>query len=407
MWSRIMLHMQMHRDKLNRHRHLDNTSIRIEISPAEEETENWTMADWRQLADEFFAGQSGKAERVREFDAQYFKRKDGRKEDGHTHLANTQYVVSLHRDSKSGILHLHINANRVDMEGNVNNSYMIGQRAVDAANKIAERRGWIQAMTKREWNIDEIHEACLDVLRNMDSFDWHTYEAMLKAKGYDVMLKRSNSNKVVGYSVKKGNSVYKSSELGHGRDLMPSKIEQTWAKLHQEKNVNTSTTSNSSSTSSIFGVGPDDFIPSAKAKVPQPNGAIASHPTRPTAASVQMPVKTKEPKPAMVHHDIDVDDKTYSFDIPKEANDIIMDCIKLPDDVLWSTIVDVQNTALLMFVNYLDAATIISENCGGGGGSATESGWGRKDDEDDREWARRCAQQAGIMHVRRPRGYRR
>ena len=60
------------------------------------------MADWQKLADDF----------IREFDSQVFLKKDGRKEDGHTHLANSQYVVSLHRDSKGQILHLHINANR-------------------------------------------------------------------------------------------------------------------------------------------------------------------------------------------------------------------------------------------------------------------------------------------------------
>ncbi len=77
-----------------------------------------------------------------------YLKNDGRKENGHTNLANSQYVVSLHRDSKGQILHLHINANRIDMEGNTNNSYMIRKRAMAAANKINEQRGWIQSMKK-------------------------------------------------------------------------------------------------------------------------------------------------------------------------------------------------------------------------------------------------------------------
>ena len=47
-----------------------------------------------------------------------------------------------------------------------------------------------------------------------------------------------------GYAIKRGNSIYKSSELGKGRCLMPSKIEGTWAKLHHqelEKPVSTPT----------------------------------------------------------------------------------------------------------------------------------------------------------------------
>ena len=57
------------------------------------------MADWQKLADDF----------IGEFDAASLKCRD-RDENGHTHLANSQYVVSLHHDSKGRILHLHINA---------------------------------------------------------------------------------------------------------------------------------------------------------------------------------------------------------------------------------------------------------------------------------------------------------
>jgi hypothetical protein len=109
----------------------------------------------------------------------------------------------------------------------------------------------------------------------------------------------------------------------------------------------------------------------------------------------------------MVHHDIDVDGKHYLVDIPEKSNNILMKEATLPDDVLWSRLADVQNTALLLFANYLDAATQMSESCGGNGSSAMESGWGRKEDEDDMAWARRCAQQAFGMHKRRSRGVHR
>ena len=167
MWDRMLILQQKYREKINRYNHLYKTAIRIEVSPAKEETENWTMADWQKLADDF----------IREFDAQVYLKNDGRKENGHTNLANSQYVVSLHRDSKGQILHLHINANRIDMEGNTNNSYMIRKRAMAAANKINEQRGWIQSMKKRDWNINELTNACIDALKMMDSFDWNTYEA--------------------------------------------------------------------------------------------------------------------------------------------------------------------------------------------------------------------------------------
>jgi hypothetical protein len=43
----------------------------------------------------------------------------------------------------------------------------------------------------------------------------------------------------------------------------------------------------------------------------------------------------------------------------------------------------VLKVAMLLFAGYIDAATSMSESCGGGGGSAPESGWGKKDDEDE------------------------
>ena len=385
-WSRMMLHQAQFREKQQGHRRIKNTSIRIELSPALEETEGWTMADWQKLADDF----------IREFDAVSLKRKD-RDEDEHTHLANSQYVVSLHHDSKGQILHLHINANRIDMECNTNNEYMIGRRATMAANRINEQRGWIQSMTKREWNIDEITNACIEALKSMDSFDFNTYEAKLKARGYGVKVMRDSIGKVCGYSVKKGNSTYKSSELGHVRSLTPSRLRTTWEKLHRDKSIHAQTL-NPKGTQSV-----SRPVTSAIVKVTQPKQLSSPrqmplHPTT-TSESVKQPV--------MVHHDIDVDGKYYLVDIPEKINDILIKEATLPDDVLWSKLADVQNTAILLFANYLDAATHMSESCGGGGSSAMESGWGRKEDEDDIAWARRCAQQAFGMHKRRSRGVHR
>lgn len=44
MWDRMLILQQKYREKINRYNHLYKTAIRIEVSPAKEETENWTMA---------------------------------------------------------------------------------------------------------------------------------------------------------------------------------------------------------------------------------------------------------------------------------------------------------------------------------------------------------------------------
>lgn len=51
--------------------------------------------------------------------------------------------------------------------------------------------------------------------------------------------------------------------------------------------------------------------------------------------------------------------------------------------------------ATRLFVGYVDVATTFAEGDGGGGSPGDD--WGRKADEDDREWARRCLMQAAKM----------
>lgn len=76
---------------------------------------------------------------------------------------------------------------------------------------------------------------------------------------------------------------------------------------------------------------------------------------------------------------------------------------------------DVAATAVCLFFGYMDAATTISESSGGGGASP-ESGWGRRKDEDDLAFGKRCLLMArnmlepdGVEEQRqeRKRGYRR
>lgn len=55
----------------------------------------------------------------------------------------------------------------------------------------------------------------------------------------------------------------------------------------------------------------------------------------------------------------------------------------------------IMECAAMLFVGYVDGATTFAEGGGGGGGCSDD--WGRKADEDDREWARRCLMQAAKM----------
>ena len=317
-WSRMMTLQEQFRGKLNQHRPLELTSIRIEVSPAREESVGWTLDDWRKLADDF----------VRTFDAIDLSEKAKRKSAKSTNLRNSQYVVSLHRDSKSGILHLHINANRIDMDGNVNDAHFLFKRAMMAANAITEERGWVQAEVKREQNIKRYGDDCIAVLKGMRRFSWEEYEKLLKEQGYNLVFKRDIDEKVRGYTVGRGKVLYKSSDLGHNRGLTPSRIVETWKQLHQSE------------------------IRQGPAPKPTAHAPATTAGTQ-VSRSAPQPVKTDpravKPELKKIHLEIPVDSRRYAIDIPEEIYHLIMAEAKAPDpaDCLWTELKD--SSILLSF----------------------------------------------------------
>ena len=334
MWARMLALQKKFEDVLNRHHPLKRNMIRMEVSPTSEETRGWDMEDWQKLADDF----------IREFDAIDLSKKSKRKSATTTNLKNSQYVVALHHDSKSGIIHLHIDANRIAMMGNVNDAHYIYERAMMAASRISQQRGWTDAQVVSQRNKDEITQDCLSVLAKMPYFDWQLYARCLFQKGYDVRLHSDNNGQVRGYSIKRGNSTYKSSELGKGRCLMPSKIEMTWAKLHQQNQE--------------------------KKKPALPKPKAAGHQTQMRPAT--KPSDIVDSSPVMRHFDFSTDEfHHYPVDIPQSCLDVIDKNITLDADNVFAKIGDVQKTAILLFAEYIDAATTVAAQSGGGGGGAT------------------------------------
>lgn len=357
MYQRMVLKQKEFANTINKGRPLKRNVIRMEISPTKEESSGWTLDDWVRLANEY----------IQVFDSIDLSKKTKRTSAKSTNVKNSQYVVALHHDAKSGIPHLHIDVNRVDMDGKVNDDHLIAERAMSAAYIINERRGWVQPEDIYEKRRLEIAGTCMDVLRSLPNFSWSGYEAGLKAHGYGIHLQEDDKGNVRGYSILSGNSSYKSSILGKGRHLMPSKIEATWARFHEERK--------------------SSLIPNTEQKI------------RPATVSTEMP-QTNRPALVIKHYDISTDEyHHYHVAIPEEADEIICKECSVPDDNPLATIEDVQKTALLLFAEYLDGATSMAASSGGGGSDM--SGWGKDKDGDEREWARRCAQMANHLCKRR------
>ena len=359
MWGAMETIHQKYAPKFRR-KPVEKPTLRMEVSPSLEETKGWTLNDWYDYALRF----------LDEFKKEV-QTKDGKKKGaGKFNLDRAQIFACLHFDAKSGIPHLHILINRIDLDGNLMNDSFVGESATKAAHAINVERGWELPEDIHDAHLKEITDACYYILHGMARYDWDTYKHGLESRGYKVKEQRDKQGVLHGYTILRGNSRFKSSILGKGRDLTASKLEATWKKLHPvaQSVVKPSSTVGTSQTSERK---PFTEHTSERHSVAQ---------TRPEAPSVFRKIMS-------------VDDEKYSITMPLEVYKAMKDAIEVPDESV--PFENVLNVAMLLFMNYVDAATTVSESCGGGG--STPSNWGKDKDEDEREWARRCAQHANWL----------
>lgn len=364
-WYMMKHHCQLHQQDRTVGRKLERFITTFVISPSKEESANFKMDDWVNLGDEA----------LETLDSVGLIPK-GMKKEVKTNFRNSMNVSGLHSDSKSGTLHLHLDCCRVDLDGNINDVHDIHKRAMMAAEIINMRHGWQQPLEIHDMRKEEIADFCEYTLQKMQEFDIDFYFKMLRIKGYDVTPHYDKSKQLVGYTISKNTSVFKASEIG--RKFMVSQLEATWKKFHPKP-------------------------AQVKVKPSTPTVTPSSRSVRPTAQTmistqpkVQSRVQAK-PVPSFTIFNIDTPIGSKAVEIPNSIKDIFLNDAQVPDGNNTAIVENVAHTAMLLFVDYIDAATSMSESCGGGGGSAPESGWGKKDDEDERQYARRCLQMAHSM----------
>ena len=364
-WYMMKHHCQLHQQDRTVGRSLERLMVQFVISPSKEEAANFTMNDWANLQDES----------LETMDSLGLIPK-GMKKEVKTNFRNSMNVGGLHSDSKSGTLHLHMDCCRADLDGNTNDVHDIHKRAMMAAEIINMRHGWKQPKEIRDMRKKEIAEFCEYTLRKMQEFDIDFYFKMLRMKGYEVTPRYDKDKKLVGYTIGKNASVFKASEIG--RRYMASQLEATWKKLHPKP-------------------------AQVKVKPAPPTVTPSSRPIRPTSQTttstktrVQQTAQPK-PVPSFTLFNIDTPIGSNAVEIPNSVKDMFLNEAQVPDGNDTAIIENVAHTAMLLFVGYIDAATSMSESCGGGG-SAPESGWGKKDDEDERAYARQCLQMAHSMY---------
>ena len=379
MWGAMETIHQKYEPKFRR-KPVTKPTLRMEVSPSLEETKGWTLNDWYQYALRF----------LEEFKKEVQTKEGKKKGAGKFNLDRAQIFACLHHDAKSGIPHLHILINRIDLDGNLMNDSFVGESAVKAAHTINVERGWELPEDIHDAHQKDITEACYDILRGMSRYDWDSYKYGLESCGYKVHEQRDKQGVLRGYTVLRGNSRFKSSKLGKGRDLTASKLEATWKKLRP--------------------VAPTVLCEqSDQGRAVKPSSTVVTSQTtgrKPITERYterQNTAQTKPEAPSVFRKMLSVDGKNYSIAMPVEAYKAMEGNITAPDESV--PVENVLNVAMLLFMNYVDAATTVAESSGGGG--STSSDWGKDKDEDEREWARRCAQHAKWLckPIKRNKGY--
>lgn len=203
----------------------------IESSPSSHESVNWSKQDWLDHAKELLEEideVSLKVPRKDKKTNKWILDENGKKKlfpVPKTKLYNSKWMAMLHKDSQSGILHLHIMASRFTTDGRLNNNFDIAKRAAQAAEVINQRHGWEQAMSIRQQHIDEINNVINGIFADMngDEISWKDFETRVNATTYtDYKGKQQHytiklhpdDNGNVGYSVYRGKSKFTASELG-------------------------------------------------------------------------------------------------------------------------------------------------------------------------------------------------
>ena len=343
---------------LSRFKPIKNSVIRIELSPSAEHTRFFDIEDWQKLWQDF----------ATEVDKQVFTGKDGKVRSCQTNLANSKYTVWLHEESDGEVPHLHAAVCRLDEDGNINNDHNIHLRAQRAAERIAKKRGWTTAVQIRYTNIHQVNRDCMDALRSMPEWSWEEYKNTLTRKGYSVHERKDAQHVIRGYALVNGNTKYKASELGVARNLMISKLPKTWDKLHHRPQV--VTLSN------------------------QPKETQTEQNLKPSASAEHTRYNTYHPD--TISYTLNHDDKEHRFYIPEKVLEYFNDEFDYRDTENCQELTDM---AVAIFVGLLETPNVATGS--GGGGSQSNLPW-RDKDEDDWQWARRCARAAGRLLGKKP-----
>ena len=227
-------------DYVRKGKDVTRDTIVIEFSPTTNESEGWTREQWYAHAKELLEEMDKRHLQAPIWDAKkkrYKRNKDGSltmRDIPQTKLAKSKWMAYLHKDSESGIWHLHIIISRYNMDNELNCDDEIAKRAAQAAEELNKKYGYRSAEDIHDEHAAEIRQIIDDILFDMEGedIDVKEFQERMKAvtfvdykgnvQNYDMQYHTDDKGKVTGWSVRRGNSTYTGTELGFQLHINPN-----------------------------------------------------------------------------------------------------------------------------------------------------------------------------------------
>lgn len=187
-----------------------------------------------------------------------------------------------------------------------------------------------------------------------------------KKNGYSAELRRDSEGKIVGYTIKRGNSKYNASEIG--RQLTASRIEATWKQLHKEM---------------------DDEAAKRKAEEQNARKAYAEQ-HHFTCEPIHADTKKE-------HFEFDrsiengKEPEHFTFDVSENLVNAMGNTFKALESEFEFVLEEVMEISLCVFFEIMSVPGGSGYSSGGGGGSNNDQPHKKKDDDDELLRAKRIA----------------
>lgn len=248
-------------DYVRKGKEVSRNVIAIEFSPSKTESENWTREQWFDKAKELL----NNMDKVRLQEPIWSAKNKRYKRDNNgklkmrdiplTQLAKSKWMAYLHKDSESGIWHLHIIISRFNPDNELNCDDEIAKKAAQAAEELNRKYGYPLAEDIHNEHVEEIRRMMDDILMDMEGekIDVEEFQRKIKEasfidyKGnechYDMQYHADKNGKVTGWSIKRGNSTFSGKELGlqltvnpnmHNKEYIKDAIYDTLRKMNYD-----------------------------------------------------------------------------------------------------------------------------------------------------------------------------